>query len=327
MRRCIGRSRAAETTQAKVCGQGTGGQYPPPVLAYVTGGSGFVGGWLCGHLLAEGDQAVAPTVDIIDSAAISASIMEVAPEVIYHLAAQAHVGQSWKDPVETFRVNALGTLNVLEAARVMASPPRVVVISSAEVYGNVSEGELPIVETHPLEPVSPYGASKVSAEVLARQSFVGGRLDVIRTRAFNHIGPGQSDSFVISGVARQIARAERPGADPVVRVGNLEARRDMSDVRDVVRAYRLVALRGVAGEAYNVCSGIDHRIGALVEMMISMAARPVQVEVDPARLRPVDLPVQRGNAAKLQAHTGWSPVFRIEDSIRDVLEYWRSQAT
>ena len=294
------------------------------MLSYVTGGSGFVGPWLRRHLEAEGDEVHTPFVDVTDGEAIRTSVHEVGPEVIYHLAGQAHVGESWVHPGETFRINALGSLNVLEAARTLAKPPRVLLVSSAEVYGNVAVADLPIEETRPVEPVSPYGASKVAAEVLARQAFVGSRLDVVWTRAFNHIGPGQSDAFVVSGVARQIMEAERPGAEPVVRVGNLSARRDISDVRDVVRAYRLVATHGRAGEAYNVCSGIDHEIGDLVKTLVALATRPLRIEVDPRRFRPVDLAVQRGDPAKLRLHTGWEPEFAISDTLMDVMKWWRT---
>ena len=293
------------------------------VQVYVTGGSGFVGSWLRAHLEAEGDEVHAPFVEITDFAAVRSSIAQVAPSVIYHLAGQAHVGRSWTDPAETFRTNALGTLHVLEAARDLQVAPRVVVISSAEVYGRVTSEDLPLAETRPARPVSPYGASKVAAEVLARQTFDGTGLEVMCTRAFNHIGPGQSDSFVVSAVARQVALAERPGADPVVQVGNLAVRRDMCDVRDVVRAYRLVAQRGRAGEIYNVCAGLDFGIDEIVAMLVGSARRALSVEVDPARVRTVDIPVLRGDAAKLLADTGWEPRIPLARSVADVLEAWR----
>ena len=296
-----------------------------PVLAYVTGGSGFVGHWLQAHLTECGDDVHAPLVEITDAWAVRQSLSAVNPDVVFHLAAQAHVGESWTDPIHTFRVNALGTLHVLEAARALTKPPRIIVISSAEVYGNVTPDELPIAESRSARPVSPYGASKVAAVVLSRQALDGSGLEVICTRAFNHIGPGQSDAFVVSGVAHQVALAERRGAEPVVRVGNLSARRDICDVRDVVRAYRLLAASGRPGEVYNVCAGVDRGIDEVVGLLVGLAAVPVRVEVDPARVRAVDIPVLRGDAAKLRADTGWAPTFSLERSLEDVLSEWRSE--
>ncbi|MGH9181911.1 MAG: NAD-dependent epimerase/dehydratase family protein, partial [Acidimicrobiales bacterium] len=223
--------------------------------AFVTGGHGFVGTWLRAHLEAEGDEVVAPgsEVDITDAAATAAAMVAAAPEVVYHLAGLAHVGRSWAEPAEFLRVNAGGTLNVLEAARRVASPPRVLVVSSAEVYGHVGPDRLPLTEDAPRRPVSPYAASKAAAEMVTVQAHLGHGTAVVVARPFNHIGPGQDPSFMLPGLAGRILAAQRHGV-AVLGVGNLSPRRDLTDVRDIVRAYRLLATAGAAGATYNVCS-------------------------------------------------------------------------
>ena len=216
-------------------------------------------------------------------------MIEAAPEVVYHLAALTSVGRSWNDPAEVLRVNATGTLYVLEAARACAHQPRVLVTSSAEVYGAVPQERLPVTEDAPLAPVTPYAASKVAAEYLGVQAHLAHGLQVLRTRPFNHVGPGQSSAFVVSALAERIVEARRSGADSIM-VGNLTPRRDLTDVRDVVRAYRLLAERGVAGEVYNVCSGRDIAIADVATQMLKLAGIELRFEVDPrsgpARRRP-----------------------------------------
>ena len=197
------------------------------------------------------------------------------------------------------------------------------IVSSAEVYGAVGLADLPVREDHPLAPVSPYAASKAAAEFLGLQAWLGYSLEVIRTRAFNHVGIGQSDQFVVSGVARQVALAEQDGAEAVVRVGNLSARRDVSDVRDVVRAYRALMVDGVPGAVYNVCSGVDVGIDELVDRLVSLARRRIDVVVDPARVRPVDVPVLRGDPSALVAATRWSPRHGLDATLGAVLDDWR----
>jgi GDP-4-dehydro-6-deoxy-D-mannose reductase len=243
---------------------------------------------------------------------------------VYHLAGWSDVGGSWTDPRATLRVNAEGTLNVLEACR-HAAVGRVLLISSADVYGIVPPDDLPITEQHPFAPVSPYAASKAAADLLGLQAHLGHGQDVVRVRAFNHLGPGQSDRFVASAIASRIAANERDGADEVP-VGNLAARRDFTDVRDVVRAYRLLVEHGTAGEVYNVCSGVAIAIQQLADSLLALAEHPMRLVVDPERYRPVDVPVVLGDAGRLRAATGWAPAIPFETTVADLLAYWRTVA-
>jgi GDP-4-dehydro-6-deoxy-D-mannose reductase len=295
------------------------------VRAFVTGGQGFVGTWLRDHLRESGDDVVIAEaqLDITDSEGLGRALVDVAPDAVYHLAALTHVGQSWGEPEEVFRVNAGGTLNLLEAARRCPSPPRVLLTSSAEVYGAVKAEDLPLTERSPLLPVSPYAASKVAAEFLGVQAHLGHGLPVIRARSFNHIGPGQAPSFAVSGLAKRIIEAERAG-EKELRVGNLRPRRDFTDVRDVVRAYRLLVLRGEPGNVYNVCSGADVAIEDIVRRLMSIAGSGLDLVVDPALERPADLPVLRGDSTLLRSVTGWRPTLPIDTTLRDVLEQWRA---
>jgi GDP-4-dehydro-6-deoxy-D-mannose reductase len=217
--------------------------------AFVTGASGFVGGWLIRHLEARGDEvaALAAQTDVADTAAVASQLQDAAPEVVYHLAGLAHVGLSWEAPEETFQVNAVGSLHLLEGVRALRDRPRVILVSSAEVYGS-GDGS-PLSEEAPLRPASPYAASKAAAEFLGLQAHLGRGLEVVRVRPFNHVGPGQAPAFVVAALAGRIAAAEADGGKSVA-VGDLSPARDFTDVRDVVRAYRLLAAHGVAGGAH-----------------------------------------------------------------------------
>lgn len=297
--------------------------------ALVTGAHGFVGRHLVEHLEANGDDVTIldhhgdHPVDITDASAVAAAVAAARPEAVYHLAGWADVGASWKDPVAVFRVNAEGTLHVLRACE-QAGVDRVLAVASADVYGLVTEDELPLTETSPLRPTSPYAASKVAADALAHQAFLGHGLGVIRVRPFNHLGPGQAEGFVAPALAARIARAERDGLD-VIAVGNLSARRDFTDVRDVVRAYRLLVEQGRAGEVYNVCRGDDVAIQELAEQLVALARRPIGLAPDADLMRPVDLPVLRGDPGKLQADTGWSPTIPLQQTLEDLLENMRTR--
>jgi GDP-4-dehydro-6-deoxy-D-mannose reductase len=299
------------------------------VRALVTGALGFVGRHLVDHLRASGDDVVlvdrhaGDPVDITDRGAVHRAVVGAQPESVYHLAGWADLGASWSDPLAVLRANAEGTLNVLDAARA-AGVRRVLAVSSADVYGIVREADLPLTEDAPLRPASPYGASKVAADALALQAFLGYGLGAIRVRPFNHLGPGQSEHFVAPALAARIARAERDGAETVA-VGNLTPRRDLTDVRDVVRAYRLLVERGEPGEVYNVCSGRDLPIQELADRLVAMAARPLRLEPDPALARPVDLPVLRGDATKLREATGWTPQISVEQTLQDLLDDLRAR--
>ena len=289
--------------------------------AFVTGGHGFVGTWLRRHLDAEGDDVVAPTgeeMDVTDEAAVAAAVTDAEPEVVYHLAGLAHVGRSWQEPAEFLRVNAGGTLSVLEAARRCATPPRVVVVSSAEVYGTVRPEQLPLTEQAPVRPVSPYAASKAAAEVLALQANLGHGTPVVVARPFNHIGPGQDPAFMVPGLATRILAARRNGTR-TIGVGNLEPRRDLTDVRDIVRAYRLLATAGQPGATYNVCSGRDLAVGEVLDRLLALTGAEVTAEADPALVRAVEVPVLRGDPSMLRTATGWAPAIPLDDTLRAVL--------
>lgn len=292
--------------------------------ALVTGADGFVGTHLVAHLRASGDEVVESATDITDRDAISNAVAEAGPEVVYHLAAQADVGGSWATPIETIRVNVEGTVNVLDAAR-GAGVRRVLAVTSADVYGLVDEADLPLREDAPVRPVSPYAASKAAADLMCVQAWLGHGLDVVRARSFNHLGPGQSDRFVASAIASRIVENERTGAT-AVRIGNLEARRDFTDVRDVVRAYRLLMLHAAAGEAYHVCSGDEHVVRELADALVAKAMTPMQLVPDPDLIRPVDLAVLRGDNTKLRRATGWEPQIDIDTTLSDLLEYWRRES-
>lgn len=297
--------------------------------ALVTGGLGFVGRHLVDHLEASGDTVTildrhhGNGIDITDPASVTDAVAAARPDCVYHLAGWADVGGSWAAPREVLRVNAEGTLNVLEACRA-ATVDRVLSVASADVYGVVDESELPLTEASPIRPTSPYAASKLAADALAQQAFLGHGLGVVRVRPFNHLGPGQSEQFVAPALAARVARAERDGLDEIP-VGNLSARRDVTDVRDVVRAYRLLIERGVPGEVYNVCSGHDIAVQELAEVLVGLARRPLRLVTDPALLRTVDLPILRGDPARLRAATDWEPKYPIEQTLRDLLDDLRAR--
>jgi GDP-4-dehydro-6-deoxy-D-mannose reductase len=298
------------------------------VKALITGGGGFVGAYLCAHCTSEGDDVVCvdrsgpDSIDITDRDAIQRSFERHRPEVVYHLAALSHVGESWADPTGVLRVNVEGTSHVLNAARA-AGVRRTIVVGSAEEYGQVDERDLPLREDAPLRPSSPYGVSKIAASYLALQAHIAYGLDVVRVRAFTHTGPGQSDRFLMPALAHRIAAAEREQRDEI-RVGSLEPIRDVSDVRDVVRAYRLLAERGEAGEVYNVCSGTGASVREIADHLVAAARRPLRLTVDPELVRPVDVPRLVGDASKLRAGTGWKPEFRLDQTLADVLESARA---
>jgi GDP-4-dehydro-6-deoxy-D-mannose reductase len=301
----------------------------------ITGAAGFVGRHLTTHLEACGDEvlgvdrhpypgAAHPGMDITDATAVARVLAELRPTAIYHLAGWADVGGSWKAPVEAFRANAEGTLNVLSAAA-DAGVERVLAVSSADVYGKVEPSELPLTEDSPLRPASPYAASKVAADYLGLQAWLGRGLPVLRVRAFNHLGPGQTDKFVAPAIASRIARAERAGDTAPLPIGDLSARRDFTDVRDVVRAYRLLMEKGQPGEVYNVCSGTDLAVQDLADQLLAQARIELRFETDPELLRPVEVPVLRGSHDRLTDATGWEPEIPIRQTLADLLEDWRQR--
>jgi GDP-4-dehydro-6-deoxy-D-mannose reductase len=293
----------------------------------VTGARGFAGPYLVDHLRACGDEVItidrtgAEPVDITDRAAVFDALAHHRPEVVYHLAAFTHVGESFERPDRVLRVNVEGTANVLDAAR-EAGARRVVVAGSAEEYGAVAECR-PITESDPLRPVSPYAVSKVAASYLAAQAWLARGLATIRVRAFNHTGPHQMPKFLVPALAHRIVTAER-GGDARIAIGNTDPVRDLSDVRDVVRAYRLLAEHGVPGEVYNVASGREVTVADIADALIAQARVPVELVTDPALVRPVDIPYLVGDASKLRAATGWEPAFTLEQTLADVVDSARA---
>jgi GDP-4-dehydro-6-deoxy-D-mannose reductase len=291
--------------------------------ALITGGKGFVGQWLAAHLKDCGDEVVVvdEETDVSNGAALRKVVTETSPEAIYHLAAMTHVGESWENPSQVLRVNVLGTAEVLAAGRVLPRSPTVLVVSSAEVYGVVSPEQLPLREDTPTAPATPYAASKLAAEAVALQAWRGYRQPVIVVRPFNHIGPGQSPNFAVPALAKRIVDARRSGAR-TLRVGTLTTRRDFTDVRDVVVAYRLVVLQGEPGTTYNVCSGRDVAISEVADDLLSLAHADLELVTDPDLVRPVDVPVLRGDAGLLRAATGWFPSIPLATTLADVLASW-----
>ena len=247
------------------------------------------------------------------------------PAYIFHLAAQAFVPASWEDPWNTLANNIRGQLNVLLAAIAMGTQPRVLVVGSAEEYGLVAPEELPIRETNPLRPSSPYAVSKVAQDMLGYQYFASHKLPVVRVRPFNHIGPGQSPAFVTADFAKQVAEAEAGLREPVLRVGNLTSRRDFSDVRDIVRGYHLALTQGQPGEVYNLGAERSYSAREILDQLMALSQVPLRFEVEPSRLRPVDIPEILGDCGKFRLRTGWQAKIPLEQSLKDILDYWRHQ--
>ncbi len=285
----------------------------------VTGAGGFVGGHLVTYLNEARDdvQGVDREVDVTDRAGVAALVAAVRPDVVYHLAAMTHVGESWHHADQFTRVNVVGTLNVLEATRGYAPDATVIVVSSADVYGVVGAEDLPLDETQPLRPTSPYAQSKVEAERIARE-FSRRGLRVVIARPFNHIGPGQAPTFVVPALVERLLSARDRGSTSVP-VGDLTTRRDFSDVRDVVRAYRLLAELGEPGEIYHVASGHDVAISDIAQWLVKRIAPAVRLVTTDELLRPIEIPVMRGSFAKLQRVTGWEPRIGLARSLEDIV--------
>jgi GDP-4-dehydro-6-deoxy-D-mannose reductase len=289
-----------------------------PIL--VTGAQGFAGR----HLLTQlGSNAASLDADVTDAKAVAHELAARAPSAVVHLAALSSVGTSWEDAGETWRVNAVGTVNVLEATRTQAPECRVLVASTGEVYGRARR--VPTSEDEPLEPISPYAASKAAAEVACDQAGRTG-LDVVVARAFQHEGPGRDERFAVGSWAAQIARAEEAGGG-TVRVGDLSAKRDIVDVRDVCRAYALLLDPTVPAGTYNVAGGRAVEMREVLDLLVGLARAPIEVEPDPARSRPSDLPVVCGDASRLREATGWEPMIPLEQTLADTLDAARRATT
>lgn len=306
---------------------------------FLTGIDGFAGRHLTALLAAEGHDVVGSSlepgevagagrvwrVDIRDPDAVEAAIGEARPDALVHLAAQTSVAAAFGRPGETFAVNALGTLHVLEACR-QAGVERVLVVTSSEVYGRRTATDGPVPESAPLAPVSPYGASKAAQDLIGAQYWRGYDLQVVRVRAFPHTGPGQDPRFVFPSVARRIAMAETGRGPAAIAIGNLEPTRDVSHVRDVVEAYALLLRQGDGGQAYNVCSGVGRTIGEALDVLASLSRVAIEFRVDPARLRPADVPWMVGDASLARETIGWTAVRSWEETARDLLDHWRERS-
>jgi len=312
--------------------------------ALITGISGFVGSHLAEYLLDQTDWQVAGTVfglydnithlrDRLELYPAELSRLEVAtfvleqarPDAIFHLAAQPLVSVSWRDPWGTLETNIRVQLNILEGVVRVRPDCRVLVVGSGEEYGPISPDDLPVDEDTPLRPTNAYALSKVTQDLMGLQYYLAHQLHVVRVRPFNHIGPRQRTGFVAPDLASQIAAAEAGLRPPVIEVGNLAARRDFSDVRDVVRAYVMALTHGEAGQVYNVGSGCSHSIQEMLDLLLAMSRVPIQVRQDPERMRPSDVPDIVCDAGRLRQHTGWQPTIPFEQSLHDILNYWREQ--
>jgi len=263
--------------------------------------------------------------DLKDIVSLKKILAVVKPDWIFHLAAQSFVPTSWKCPAETFSINAIGQINLFEAILDLGLSPKIQIAGSSEEYGLVFEDEIPIKETSPLRPLSPYAVSKVAQDLLAFQYWKSYGLRTVRTRGFNHTGPRRGEVFICSNFARQIAEIEKKKRKPVILVGNLEAKRDFTDVRDIVRAYWLSLERGEEGEVYNIGTGRAYAMQDILDMLISLSQVKVEVKVDPERLRPSDVPILLADSSKFRQLTGWEPRIPLRQSLEDLLNYWRSR--
>lgn len=315
--------------------------------ALITGITGFAGSHLADFLLAEHPEVeVFGTfrwrsrrdniehlegkvkfleTDLRDYASVHAALAAARPDAIFHLAAQSFVPTSWNAPTETLTSNVVGQTNIFEAVRALGLDPAIQIACSSEEYGLVLPHETPIKETNPLRPLSPYAVSKVAQDYLGYQYFQSYGIKAIRTRGFNHTGPRRGEVFVTSNFAKQVAEIEAGINPPVMRVGNLDAVRDFTDVRDMVRAYWLATQRAKPGEVYNIATGSGITIRAMLDKLLALAKVEVKVETDPARLRPSDVEVLIGDSSKFRGDTGWEPRIPFDTTLADLLDYWRAR--
>ena len=312
----------------------------------VTGVTGFAGSHLVDYMLTRNDceifgiqrwrsplenvlhfmdKITLVECDLRDASSTRDTLERVRPDWIFHLAAQSFVPTSWSAPTESLTTNVLGELNVFEAVRRIGLQCRIQIACSSEEYGMVLADELPIKETNPLRPLSPYAVSKVAQDLLAYQYWMSWKVDSVRTRGFNHEGPRRGPVFVASDFAKQIADIEKGLKPPVLHVGNLEAKRDFTDVRDMVRGYWLALEKCAPGEVYNLCSGKAYSIQQVLDLLLGMTKTRIEVRQDRMRLRPSDVPVLLGDRTKFTAATGWEPVIPFEQTLQDMLDFWRAR--
>lgn len=315
--------------------------------ALITGITGFAGSHLAEYLLEHQpdvkvigirrwrspmvniqgvtDRIEMQECDLTDASSVLTLIDRTRPDFIFHLAAQSFVPTSWNAPAATLTNNIVGQTNLFEAIRTVGIDPVFQIACSSEEYGHVKPEETPIKETNPLRPLSPYAVSKVTQDYLGYQYFKSYGIKAIRTRGFNHTGPRRGDVFVTSNFAKQIAHIEAGQREPVIRVGNLDAVRDFTDVRDMVRAYWMAVTKGRPGEVYNICSGEGITIRELLDRLVAFAGVKVKIETDPDRLRPSDVEILLGDCSKFQADTGWKTEIPFDQTLRDTLDYWRDR--
>lgn len=312
--------------------------------ALITGIAGFAGSYLAEHLLEHTDLEIYGIIhqserhivhlrhrlmllrgDVCDLESVSDILTSTKPDYVFHLAGQPFVPDSWRDPWDTFEKNVRGQLNILQVAIETVPQARILVVGSNEEYGLVSPEDLPIDENTALRPYNPYGVSKLAQDMLGLQYYLSHKLHTVRVRPFNHIGPRQSERFVTAAFAKQIVEIEMGLKPPVVKVGNLRAKRDFTDVRDVVRAYYLALTAGQPGQVYNIGSGQARGIQELLDHLLSLSQVEVTVEQDASRLRPSNIPVVFGDATRVREQTGWQPIISFEQSLQDTLDYWREK--
>ncbi len=306
----------------------------------VVGGAGFVGKYLVKYLSEELNYDVVATkmsyeilelpnvtvldLDILKKEKIIELLDNIRPDYIFHLAAQSSVALSWENPALTVDVNIKGTINLLDAVREINIQPRIILIGSGEEYGHIAVGELPITEENPLRPRNIYAVSKVCQNMIGKVYVEAYDMDIIMVRAFNHTGPNQTSAFVVADFCKQVAEIEAGLKIPILRVGNLGAKRDFTDVRDVVRAYGLLITKGKKGQVYNVGSGKAISIEEVLQMIISKAKIKIEVEIDESKFRPVDVPIIEADTSKLNRCTGWKPRIMLEQTIEETLEFYRN---
>jgi len=311
----------------------------------ITGITGFVGKHLAEYLLTQADCDIIGTyrsetglatldtlkekitlekVDLLEEKQVRDLIASIRPDCIYHLAAMSFPGESFQNPGSTITNNILAELHVLDALKNNdMQHVRVIVIASSEVYGLVKPSDIPVDEETPFRPINPYAVSKIAQDYLALQYHLSYKLALVRARPFNHIGPGQREQFALPSFAKQIVRIEKGEQEPIIKVGNLDAKRDITDVRDMVKAYRLILEQGEAGEVYNIGSGTSHKIGDLLTMLLALSTAKIQVETDPTLLRPLDFADITCDYTKLHTLTGWKPEIPMEKTLQDLLAYYR----
>lgn len=313
--------------------------------ALITGITGFVGSHLAEYLIKEKvevhgasrwrsktdnidhlrDQINLIDADLLDAHSLYSIIDKIRPDFIFHLAAQSYVMTSWASPANTMEINLTGAVNLFEAVKKTGHDSVIQIACSSEEYGKVYPDEIPIKETNPLRPLSPYAVSKIAMDYLGYQYYESYGLKIIRTRGFNHTGPRRGDVFAESTFAKQIAEIEKNKREPIVYVGNLDAERDYTDVRDMVRGYYLAVLKGKPGEVYNICTGKAWKISKVLDYLLSLSKSKIKIAIDPLRIRPSDVPILIGDNSKFVKQTNWEPKIEFTKTLEDLLNYWRER--